>query len=412
MKCSSCGGQMEYAEGHYRCKYCGAIMLKIIDAKIDADVEHLDAEEFERKLEESKRSFLIRVDEELKVVDAKTAIVNKRLQNAKKSLEGRNYERVFGDLEGVMDDVLAAVRLRFLASVKVKDEYELSLCKFDIKNDWYRKFVSQCEDEETRRSYEKIAEICSLNEALDKELEGELKVIREMMSVGLKEEPLAYAKQICSKYPQLCKSWGEYASVKCQLDPDYNCTADLEIMKKCPDYKWDFVPIPVRLRREQVIRREEQNRKICEEKIRAEALEKTQLDERLNKNLEEYKKAKKTFIWYSVLRDVFLFLIFAGGLMIVYAGMKGLEELEPLLALGMFLQIGGVIVSFICIGPVWESKKECKAILSYLEPYYDYRNTVCAAFKKLKKILALLTIVFVLIALVGLALMVFGLTKV
>ncbi|HIX07414.1 MAG TPA: hypothetical protein H9741_02985 [Candidatus Borkfalkia faecipullorum] len=95
---------MEYADGHYKCSYCGAIMLKIIDAKVDADVERLDAEEFGRKLEESKRSFLIKVEDEIKVLDAKTAIINKRLQNAKKSLSVGKYEAVFTDLEGVRRD--------------------------------------------------------------------------------------------------------------------------------------------------------------------------------------------------------------------------------------------------------------------------------------------------------------------
>ena len=242
MKCSNCGGRMEYADGHYKCSYCGAIMLKIIDAKIDADVERLDAEEFERRLEESKRSFLIKVEDGVKVLDAKTAIINQRLQNAKKSLSQRQYTAVFSDLTGVPLDLPSAARLRFLASVNVRDEYELSLCKKDVRNRSYNEFMACCKDEETKRSYQKIAQICLLNEELDKELEEQLHSIREMMQLGLKEDALVYAKQVCSKYPQLCKSWAELASVKCQLFPKYDCTPDFEIMKKCPDYDIGYVP--------------------------------------------------------------------------------------------------------------------------------------------------------------------------
>ena len=410
MKCSNCGGRMEYADGHYKCAYCGAIMLKIVDAKVDADVERLDAEEFGRKLEESKRSFLIKVEDEIKVLDAKTAIINKRLQNAKKSLSVGKYEAVFTDLEGVSDEIPAAVRLRFLASMKVKDEYGLSLCKKDIRNDWYRKFLFVCEDEETKRSYEKIAEICLLNEKLDKELESELQVIREMMKVGLREEPLTYAKQVCSKYPQLCKSWGEYAAVKCNQDPDYDCTIDIEIMKKCPDYKWDFVPDPVKRRRADIISKQEKSRRETEERKRREALEKEELDKLLRKDLEQYKVSRKKFKGYSLFLDFLLVLVFAGGLMSAYACRAGIDKVGYLLALGMLLVIGGAIMSCFCVGPVAECKKECKTSLSRLEPHYNYGNTVCAEFKNLKKVSLFVSLLCVILALAGIVLLVYGLT--
>lgn len=403
MKCSNCGGRMEYIDGHYKCSYCGAIMLKIIDAKVDADVERLDAEEFGRKLEESKRSFLIKVEDEIKVLDAKTAIINKRLQNAKKSLSVGKYEAVFTDLEGVSDEIPAAVRLRFLASMKVKDEYGLSLCKKDIRNDWYRKFLFVCEDEETKRSYEKIAEICLLNEKLDKELESELQVIREMMKVGLREEPLTYAKQVCSKYPQLCKSWGEYAAVKCNQDPDYDCTIDIEIMKKCPDYKWDFVPSSVKQKHEKIIKERVERRW-------RESQEKERLDKLLSKDLEQYKVSRKKFKGYSLFQDFLLVLVFAGGMMSAYACRAGIDKVGYLFALGMLLVIGGAIMSCFCIGPMVECKKECKTSLSRLELHYNYGNTVCVEFKNLKKVLLFVSLLCVVLALAGIVLLVYGLT--
>lgn len=287
--------------------------------------------------------------------------------------------------------------------MKVKDEYGLSLCKKDIRNDWYRKFLFVCEDEETKRSYEKIAEICLLNEKLDKELESELQVIREMMKVGLREEPLTYAKQVCSKYPQLCKSWGEYAAVKCNQDPDYDCTIDIEIMKKCPDYKWDFVPSSVKQKHEKIIKERVERRW-------RESQEKERLDKLLSKDLEQYKVSRKKFKGYSLFQDFLLVLVFAGGMMSAYACRAGIDKVGYLFALGMLLVIGGAIMSCFCIGPMVECKKECKTSLSRLELHYNYGNTVCVEFKNLKKVLLFVSLLCVVLALAGIVLLVYGLT--
>ena len=375
MKCLNCGGPMTYADGHYTCSYCGALVLKIIDAKIEADVERLDAKEFEKRLEESKHAFLVRVEEGVKVLDAKTAIINRRLQNAKELIKRGAFSSVNNALEGVPDDIAAAARLRLLARFGSKDEHELSLCKCNIRCEQYRRFLELCQDEETKRTYEKIAQICENNERLDCELEQEIRVIEEMAYVGLRDEVLLYAKQTCAKFPQLCKSWAEYAKVKCKFDPVYDCTVDIEIMKKCPDFQVKLIPEEVQYRQKE-----------------------------LAEYLDRYKKNKKSATQFHVLEFFALLFIAAGGA-IAYIGGTNMESLEFLLALGIFVIVGAAILCVIFTGIRIEKKSECKKVIRHLGSG-SFVNPICKQYKHYSRVMMILWCVFGVLALTGLVLLV------
>ena len=141
MKCPTCGGSMSLENNQLACPYCGTMILNIIDAKIDADVNVMSPEEFARKIEESKRQFVIKLDNELKVFDVDTIIYNKKIKDATEQLLCGFYGEVEKTLTDVPDTILAAERLRYLAEFKVKNEYELSYYDGDI--DVALEFASQ-----------------------------------------------------------------------------------------------------------------------------------------------------------------------------------------------------------------------------------------------------------------------------
>ena len=260
--------------------------------------------------------------------------------------------------------------MRLLARFGAKDEYELSLCKFDIRTEQYFLFMELCEDEETKRTYEKIAQICENNERLDRELEEEIRTVEGMADVGLRDEVLLYAKQTCAKFPQLCKSWAEYAKVKCRLDPVYDCTVDIEIMKKCPDFQEKSIPKEVKERQKD-----------------------------LAEHLDRYKKNKKSATLFHVLEFIALFWIAAGGAL-AYVGGSNMESLEFLLALGIFVIIGAAILCFVFTGFRVVSKSECKKVIRHLESG-SFENPICKQYKRYSRVMLILWCAFGVLALAG-----------
>lgn len=122
MKCPNCGGAMEFVNNQYVCPHCNSIVLNIVDAKIDADVSIIDAEEFARKIEESKRQFVVRINDRLEVFDVDTKIINKKIQDASKYLAEGKYYNALSCLNDIPNDILSAERIGLFTMYNYRGE--------------------------------------------------------------------------------------------------------------------------------------------------------------------------------------------------------------------------------------------------------------------------------------------------
>lgn len=249
MKCPNCGGTMALINNQFRCSYCRTTILNIIDAKIDADVTVMSPDEFARKLEESKRQFVVNINDNLKVFDVNTMVINKKIQDATLALDKGDFSAVLSILEGLHEDILSVERLRFLAELKVKNEYELSFHDGYIdtinysygKSDHYSNIIKLA-DEQTRATYQKLAKYCREQYDTKKHIEAEITEVNKLLSVKLYQEALAYTKKMCRKYPQTALSWAYACEVKCNISSNYNGNFEFSMMKKCPDYSEAQLP--------------------------------------------------------------------------------------------------------------------------------------------------------------------------
>lgn len=107
-KCPNCGGAMKLKDSLLQCPYCETIFLHIADAKIESEVAVISPAKFAKKIEASKRQFVIKINEKLQVFDIDTKVINKRIQDAKGFLESGEFDKVPGALTGVPTDILAA----------------------------------------------------------------------------------------------------------------------------------------------------------------------------------------------------------------------------------------------------------------------------------------------------------------
>lgn len=232
MKCPNCGGQMQLVNNQFTCPNCRTMMLNIVDAKIDTDVTVMSPDEFAKKIEESKRQFVVNINDNIKVFDVDILVINKRIKDATIALEKRKFFEVFQILNPLQHDILSVERLRLLAEYNVINEYELSLCKKYIdKNKYYLNIVSLA-DEQTKATYIKLADYCREQCDIKKEIDE----IGKLFTVRLYQEALAYAKEMCRKYPQTALSWMSVCEAKCHLGRDYNFDLEFSMMEKCPDY--------------------------------------------------------------------------------------------------------------------------------------------------------------------------------
>lgn len=242
MRCPNCGGKMQLVNNQFTCQNCRTMMLNIVDAKIDADVTVMSPEEFARKIEESKRQFVVNINDNIKVFDVDTLVVNKRIQDATKALEVRKFDEVFSILNGIANTILSVERLRFLAEFNVVNEYELSFYDGYIDgNDHYSNIIGLA-DEQTKATYKKLADYCREQYDTKRRIESEIKEVEKLLSVKLYQEAIAYTKEMCRKYPQTALSWAYACEVKCNISSNYNCNLEFSMMEKCPDYSEANLP--------------------------------------------------------------------------------------------------------------------------------------------------------------------------
>ncbi len=244
MKCPNCGAPLGHgiSGDRFECPYCHSIILNIVDAKINADVDIIDAQTFARKLEESRRMFLVRADDGIKVFDSQTAIINKRIKDAKVWLEAGRFGEAGSLLEGLPDDIPSVIRMRLLIRRGVRNECELSFVKGNIRDELFEKFVSVCPDKETVAAYHKIAEICALSGSISDEIKRRRKEVFALMDNGLYKEAVVCANKVCGDYPQTAESWALLAAVKRRFDGNYNCRREVAIMRCCPDHEYRLLP--------------------------------------------------------------------------------------------------------------------------------------------------------------------------
>ena len=242
MKCPNCGATMELVNNQFRCPNCRTMILNIVDAKIDADVTVMSPDEFARKIEASKRQFVVNIDDKLKVFDVNTMVINKKIQDATYALDNGDFGAVLSILEGLPEDILSVERLRFLAKYKVKNEYELSFYDGYIDTRYNYSNIIKLADDKTKATYQKLAEYCRDQYDTKKSIEAEITEVDKLLAVKLYQEAIAYTKEMCRKYPQTALSWAYACEVKCSISMNYNCDFEFSMMEKCPDYSKTAVP--------------------------------------------------------------------------------------------------------------------------------------------------------------------------
>ncbi len=256
LDCPNCGGQMERGNNQYRCPYCGAEALYIVDAKINGDIDIITPEEFGKQLDESRKQFVVNINNEFKVMDVDTMVLNKKIQDATKLLAEKKYEEVLLTLQRVEDKWLSVVRLKYLASLMVSNEYELSMCygyideycggilneglawwRYDALGYYeYYKEILQLADEQTKNTYIEIAKLCRERYDTTEQVKEEIRKANELLDVELYDEAIAYTKEMCRKYPQYMHSWMYAVEAKLHKDENYNYDREMEIIKKCYGY--------------------------------------------------------------------------------------------------------------------------------------------------------------------------------
>lgn len=257
MKCPNCGGTMGLTNNQFMCPNCRTMVLNIMDAKIDADVAVMSPDEFAKKIEESKRQFVVNINDNIQVFDVQTRIINKKIADASLALENGKYEQVDILLKGVPANIFSAERLRFLSAFRVKNEYELSSYKGYIDVEYIRwSHDSSCyrplnyknllllADEQTKETYKKLAQFCREQHDAKAKMMGDIGQCDELFNVGLHDDALIYAKEMCRKYPTSAESWRKLSQTKLQIDPAYDCVREYKIMRLCHDYN-DIPPSPI-----------------------------------------------------------------------------------------------------------------------------------------------------------------------
>ncbi len=243
MKCPNCGGEMAVQNNQFVCQHCRTMILNIVDEKINADVTIMTPDEFAREIEKSKRKFVLNINDNLSVFDIETKIINKRISDAEKFLSEGAFVRVAGALDGVPNNILSAARLRYLAELEVKNEYELingraryiDVDKYGRTSESYSRII-RLADEETKTTYIKLAEFCRNRCNTQQRIRSEIKKVYELLDVELYEDAVAYATEMCRRYPQTVLSWETLCDVKYKVNQNYDGRAEYEMMKRCPEY--------------------------------------------------------------------------------------------------------------------------------------------------------------------------------
>ncbi len=242
MKCPNCGSSMQLKDGQFFCPSCRTMMLHIIDAKIDADVSVISPEEFQKKLEESKKSYIIKLESNVKVFDVDTEIINARIKNASVALENGEFGEIFGLLEGVSNKILSAERLRFLAKCEVKSESDFVYgANINQGKEHFDNIINQC-DTTTRETYLKIASICEERYTRERETEKKIGKAAELVTVGQFDSAFTYSQQICKEDPTNPFVWAWMAMMvwkKAKKSPDYEFVKMYQALSLMDDIRYN-----------------------------------------------------------------------------------------------------------------------------------------------------------------------------
>ena len=236
--CPNCGAPMRLVNNQLTCSHCGSMVLEILDAKIDANVDVMSAQEFAKKIQDAKKQFVITMNDHLQVFDADTLIINKRIKDATKELEKGNFGQVLSILKPIDRPIFSVARLRLLADEQVKNEYELASVYGTLGGDYFNE-VLKLADEKNKEIYIKIAEFRSNYYNTRESIKVECQKVDEIIAVELYDDAIAYAKNLCQKYPTCALSWVYFirAMVAAKKRFSRKVTHAYAMMKLCPDFK-------------------------------------------------------------------------------------------------------------------------------------------------------------------------------
>lgn len=271
MKCPNCGGTMGLTNNQFMCPNCRTMVLNIMDAKIDADVTVMSPDEFAKEIEESKRQFVVNINDNIQVFDVQTRIINKKITDASLALENGEYEQVDIILKGVPTNIFSAERLRYLAEFRARNEYELSSYNgyIDVEKRRYTyggtynypharyQNIIELADEQTKATYKKIAEYCREQFDTKNKIKNEINEVDGLINVNLYTDAVAYAKEMCRKYPHTEKSWLKLCEIKFKIDPQYPGIVEYKNMCACPDYN-GTLPAPIAIKQSSASKHKEE----------------------------------------------------------------------------------------------------------------------------------------------------------
>lgn len=256
--CPKCGANMQFKNGSFVCGYCGAMVLNVIDAKIDDDVTVMSADEFEKAIQSSATQIVVKIDDEIKIIDAHTAIANKRIGDAKEKLEQGDFNGVIDSLSIVEGEHLSVARLRILAMLGVKNEAQiisndfatnsrklefLSSLSGNLANSEQYAIIIKLADNETQETYKKISEFCLSQYLAYVDLQTKSADVKALVNEGLKDEAILFAKNLCRTYPHNALSWKTLCETLNAFNPKANLDNEYSKLIKCPDYNENMQPV-------------------------------------------------------------------------------------------------------------------------------------------------------------------------
>lgn len=236
MNCKNCGAPLERQGDIFFCSHCGARVLRVLDAKIEAGQDIVSLEEFEKAAQEQKEILAIDPGDGLRRFDAGSGLLNAQLKQASIFLhDGKPYAAEEA-LEGVPDTIFAAERLRLLAQTGAKDELSLSFWAGDLRALDHFERVLALADFEQKRVYERIAAACEENKKItDKIAQG-----NKLMKAQAYEDAERYAAVMCGFYPAKSRAWELLIAARCAKDENYDPAHDLEFFLRCPDFEMTY----------------------------------------------------------------------------------------------------------------------------------------------------------------------------
>ncbi len=171
----------------------------------------ISPEEFQKKLDESKSQFIIKIDNDLKVFDARTEIINTRIKQAQAAVLEGKFAEVNELLSGVPDTIVAAERLRLLAVCEVHSESEFVYGADISKGQKYLDNILRLADEETVKTYQAIVKYNQENKNEAREIGIKIQEVLELVHIGSLDSAIKYLEQIANMAPTSSPVWCTFA---------------------------------------------------------------------------------------------------------------------------------------------------------------------------------------------------------